>query len=109
MLLQVMKIPACGVRPGGGCEAVLWDTACSGRFVRKEHARAMGFPYVKQRMRVCTLGGDVKEMEEEVYRCKIKDLDGRLHEFVAHGMERITGSLGKPPKHVTCSEVVSSY
>ena len=96
VLLQVMNIPACGIRPGGGCEAVLWDTACSGRFVRKEHARAMGFPYVKQRMRVCTLGGDVKEMEGELYRCKIKDLDGKLHEFVAHGMERITGSLGKP-------------
>ena len=66
VLLQVMKIPNCGVRRGNEYETVLWDSACTGRFVRKEHARQMGFPFQKQRLRVCTLGGDIREIDGEL-------------------------------------------
>ena len=46
VLLQVMKIPR--LDEEDGCESVLWDTACSGIFVRTEHAELMNFPYRKK-------------------------------------------------------------
>jgi hypothetical protein len=65
-------------------------------FVRNEHARKMKFPFKHHKMMVCTLGGDQKEIDGMVYRCRIKDLDGKVHEFQAHGMDQVTGDLGHP-------------
>ena len=93
--LQVMKIPA--MKPATAAyDTGLWDPACSGSFVRNAHAEAMNFPSMEEKMMVCTLGGDVKEIDGVVYQCKIRDLDGKVHEFVAHGLDNVTGSLGQP-------------
>ena len=93
--LLVMKIPS--FKPASASyETVLWDPASSGIFVRNSHARLMNFPSRSERMTVCTLGGDVKEIDGVVYRCRIKDLDGREHEFLAHGLDEVTGRLSHP-------------
>ena len=91
VLLQLMKIPS--VDGSAPFETVLWDTACSGQFVREKHAKEKGFQSKKQHLRVVTLGGVVKEIDSIIYDCKIKDLQGNVHEFFAHGLEQITGSL----------------
>ena len=93
--LQVMKIPAW--KPAAAAyDTVLWDPACSGSFVRNAHAEAMNFPSMAEKMMVCTLGGEVMEIDGVVYQCKIRDLDGKVHEFVAHGLDDVTGELGQP-------------
>ena len=43
VLLQVMKIPS--ISSSQSHETVLWDTTCTGYFVRHDHAKLMGFPY----------------------------------------------------------------
>ena len=47
-------------------------------------------------MRVCTLGGDIRDIDGELYKCRIRDLDGNVHEFTAYGLDEVTGSLGRP-------------
>ena len=94
VLLQVMKIPS--LDSFAQFESVLWDTACTGVFVRNSHARRMNFPSKRQRLRVSTLGGDIKEVDGVIYQCKIKDTKGKVHEFSAHGLDQVTGSLGEP-------------
>ena len=93
--LQVMKIPA-GKPAAAAYDTVLWDPACSGSFVRNAHAKEMNFPSMSEKMTVCTLGGEVMEIDGVVYQCKIRDLDGKVHEFVAHGLDDVTGELGQP-------------
>ena len=93
--LQVMKIPNAKA-VSAPYETVLWDSACTGIFVRNEHARMMKFPSKSERMVVYTLGGDTKQIDGIVYKCKIKDLDGKIHEFIAHGLDDVTGTLGQP-------------
>ena len=95
VLLQVMKIPNAKAA-SAPYELVLWDQACTGIFVRNEHARLMGFPCRREKLLVCTLGGDVKEIDGFIYNCHIKDIDGKTHSFVAHGMDEVTGKLGQP-------------
>ena len=65
-MLQVMKIPS--LDNSSEYESVLWDSACSGLFVRDEHARKMGFVCQQKRLRVITLGGDVKEIDGVLYQ-----------------------------------------
>ena len=91
VLLQVMKIPSFD----GSLEheTALWDSACTGMFVRNEHAENMGFSCKKKRLRVITLGGDLKEIDGVIYDCKIRDLEGNVYEFSAHGLDNVTGNL----------------
>ena len=66
VLLQVMKIRS--IDPKLSHETVLWDTACSGYFVRHEHARQMGFAYEERKLRVTTLGGQVQHIDGVIYQ-----------------------------------------
>ena len=91
VLLQVMKIPS--VDKSVPFEVALWDTACTGLFVRTAHAKRMGFPCQERRLRVCTLGGDVKEIDGLIFQCEIVDRNGNRHSFTAHGLDEVTGSL----------------
>ena len=91
VLLQLMKIP--GLDDNSDPETVLWDTACTGLFVRSSHAIQKGFPSQRKQLRVCTLGGDVKEIDGVIYECSIRDLSGNVHSFLAHGLEELTGSM----------------
>ena len=61
-LLQVRKILCLKKHSGvNDCyKTGLLDTASSNHYVRKVHAEMMGFPCKKERMHVCTHGGDVK-------------------------------------------------
>ena len=67
LLLQVMKIPQWDGKIGH--ESVLWDTACSGMFVKMEHVNQMNFPCREKRLHVKTLGGEEKDIEGKVYDC----------------------------------------
>ena len=83
VLLQIMKILS--VDAFQSHETVLWNTACTGYFVRHAHAKKMGFPYQERRLKVLTLGGHIREIDGVVYQCKIKDhRGGKVHEFHAH-------------------------
>ena len=93
VLLQLMKIPS--VNPDLSHETVLWDSACSDIFVRHDHARAMKFPYKEKRLQVATLGGHIREIDGVIYTCRVKDQKGRIYEFQAHGLDRVTGDLGR--------------
>ena len=77
-------------------ETVLWDTACSGIFVRQEHAEQMEFPCEEKRLTVATLGGMITEIDGLIYECTIKDLKGKKYTFFAHGLSQVTGELGRP-------------
>ena len=90
-MLQVMKIPS--LDNSMEHETVLWDTACTGYFVRNDHAINMRFPRKKETLRVITLGGDIKEIEGLIYDCQIRDLRGNTHSFQAHGLDEVTGIL----------------
>ena len=61
VLLQVMKIMR--VDHSQSHETVLWDTACTGRFVRSQHEEQMQFPYKQKRLRVTTLVGKIQDMD----------------------------------------------
>ena len=91
VLLQVMRIPGSG--ENSEPETVLWDSACTGLFVRNAHATKMGFSSKKKCLRVCTLGGDIKEIDGIIYECHITDLQGNKHYFQAHGLDEVTGTL----------------
>ena len=105
VLLQVMKIPS--LNGSDDPEAVLWDTACSGIFVRNEHAMKMKFPFEERRLRVRTLGGDEKEINGRIYDCQIKDLRGKIYEFKAHGLDNVTGDLGGVPSKKVMKKLLS--
>ena len=91
VLLQVMKIPS--IDDSAPFETVLWDTACTGLFVRSAHAISKGFPSKEKLLRVVTLGGDVKEINGVIYECQIMDLKGNTYSFSAHGLDEVTGAL----------------
>ena len=91
VLLQIMKIPS--LDQSSPYETILWDTACSGLFVRNEHAFNMKFPFKERRLRVCTLGGDIKEIDGKIFECQIRDIKGNVHKFSAHGLDEVTDSL----------------
>ena len=91
VLLQVMKIPS--LDQSATHETVLWDSASTGLFVRNAHARRMNFPWKEKRLRVRTLGGDIKEIDGLIFECKIKDLKGNVYKFYAHGLEEVTGAM----------------
>ena len=93
VLLQVMKIPS--LDGSQSHETVLWDPASTSCFVRNGHARKMNFPSKEKRLRVCTLGGETKEIDGIVFMCKVKDLSGKEYEFPAYGLDEVTGTLGK--------------
>ena len=42
---------------------------------------------------MCTLGGDIKEIDGIIYECSIRDLSGNVYSFLAHGLEELTGSM----------------
>ena len=44
-------------------------------------------------MRACTLGGDVKIICGLVYKCQIRDLSGKIKEFLAQGLDEVTRLL----------------
>ena len=94
VLLQVMKIPS--ISPSKSHETVLWDTACTGMFVRHSHAKEMEFPFEERKLRVVTLGGRVEEIDGVIYHCSIKDQNGKIYKFFAHGLDTVTGHLGDP-------------
>ena len=54
----------------------------------------MNFPYTEKRLRVTTLGGAIQEIDSVIYSCKIKDQNGKVFEFTAHGLDTVTGNLG---------------
>ena len=54
VLLQVMRIPS--LDSSQSHETVLWDSACTGRFVRHGHAKKMNFPYGEKKLRVYYVG-----------------------------------------------------
>ena len=91
VLLQVMKIPS--IDDTKAFETVLWDSACTGLFVRNSHAVSKGYPSKEKRWRVVTLGGDVKEIDGIIYECCIVDLKRNKHYFSAHGLDKVTWSL----------------
>ena len=91
VLLQVMKIPS--IDSSAPYETALWDTACSGLFVRNAHAVEKGFASRRKRLKVITLGGEIKEMDTVIFDCQIKDLRGNVYEFQAHGLDEVTGEL----------------
>ena len=93
VLLQVMRIPS--ISSVKDSDVVLWDTACTGKFVRNGHAREMKFPYREKQLRVVTLGGQVQEINGLIYDCQIKDQQGKIHKFTAHGLDQVTGALGR--------------
>ena len=93
VLLQVMKIPS--IDQTLSHETVLWDSACTGIFVRQEHAQRMNFPFKEKRLTVATLGGHVRDIDGVIYDCKIRDQKGKEYEFQAHGLPEITGELGQ--------------
>ena len=95
VLLQVMKIR--WLDEEKGCKSVLWDTACSGMFVRMEHAERMNFPFQERKLRVRTLGDEEKDIEGQIYDCQIRDLEGKVYQFKAHSLESVTSSLGCAP------------
>ena len=76
------------------CVSVLWDTVCSGIFVRTEHAERMNFPCKERKLHVKTLGGEKKEIYGKVYDCQIRDLKGSVYHFKNHGLDRVIGGLG---------------
>ena len=47
-------------------------------------------------MRVCTIGGDVKVIDGIMYQCQIVDQGKNVEEFVAHGLDKVTGTLQNP-------------
>ena len=47
-------------------------------------------------MRVLTIGGDMKTIDGIIYRCQISYQDGNVEEFVAHGLDEVTGTLQNP-------------
>ena len=63
-------------------------------FLRTKHAKVMGLPCQKKRLRVRTLGGNEKEIGGKIFNCKIKDLKGQIYMFKAYGLDRVTGNLG---------------
>ena len=75
-LLQLMKIPS--IDPNQSHEAVPWDTACKGKFVRQKLAQRMNFPFKEKRLRVTTLGGNIQEIDSVIYSCKVKDQRGKI-------------------------------
>ena len=44
-------------------------------------------------MRVSTIGGDVNAIEGFIYECCIRDLNGKIEEFTAQGLDKVTGPL----------------
>ena len=84
------------LNPNRTLETVLWDMACTGRFVRHAHARSMNFNFREKTLRVTTLGRAVQEINGVIYDCRIKDQKGKVHEFTAHGLDEVTGVLGTP-------------
>ena len=47
-------------------------------------------------MRVLTIGGDVKTIDGIIYRSQISNQDGNVQEFVAHRLDKVTGTLQNP-------------
>ena len=56
----------------------------------------MEFTFERKRFNVVTLGGKVQEIDGVIYECSIKDQQGRVYKFFAHGLEQATGHLGAP-------------
>ena len=90
-----MKIPRLDGKRG--CKFVMWDTACSCVLVRIEHAERMNFPSQEKRLHVRTLGGVMKEIDSRIYIRQIKDWDGTIYEFMAHGLDKVTREIGDGP------------
>ena len=94
VLLQIMRIPS--MSQNKSFETILWDSACSTIFVRHDHAKDMDFPYKNKRLRVTMLGGQTKEIDGVIHQCKIKDRNGKVYQFEAHGFDEVTGEMGGP-------------
>ena len=56
----------------------------------------MNFPFEKQVLKVVTLGGQIQEIDGVIYSSSIKDQKGKVHKFLAHGLDEVTGHLGNP-------------
>ena len=48
-------------------------------------------------MCVRTLGGAEKDITGRVFNCWIQDLKGRVYQFKAHSLDKVTGKLGDIP------------
>ena len=53
VILQVMWIPSMSCI--AAYQTMLWDTTCSGIFLRNAHAKRMKFPSIERRLKVCIL------------------------------------------------------
>ena len=62
-----------------------------GNLCEERTCREYGFQL--QEEEVITLGGDIKEIDGVIYDCKIRDLEGNVYEFSAHGLD--TGNLSR--------------
>ena len=47
-------------------------------------------------MGVCKIGGDIKTIDGILYQCQIIDRGSNVEEFIAHGLEEVTGTLNNP-------------
>ena len=41
--------------------------------------------------------GDEREIDSKIFDCKVRDLKGRIYQFKAYGLDRVTGNLGNVP------------
>ena len=74
---------------------VFWDLGSTSNFVTIKFAKKCGFKGENRDLNVTTLGNETKDLSVVEYQCSLRDADGHLHDFVAYGMESITGCLSQ--------------
>ena len=78
----------------GQYSPLLWDIGCTSNFVPEAHTKQCGFKGTPKQLSVTTLGGVTTDyLSVMVYTCFLREADGTLQTFEAHGMESITGAL----------------
>ena len=92
IVLMIMKVQ--GINKQDECWAI-WDSCSTGRFVRDAYARQCRFKSRKELLTVITLEGKEKTYLSTVYTCYFHDLDGVRYTFEAHGLDTVTGTMGK--------------
>jgi hypothetical protein len=64
--------------------------------------QVMKIPTLRQKEKV----NNRKGIDGVIYQCQIKDLDGNVQEFLAHGLDKVTGALGHANGYPAVEEVV---
>ena len=94
VLHQMMYIPP--LRSEDANEVVFWDTGSDTHYVREEFVKKQAFLYCIERCTTMMIGDYLEEKTLPVYRCKIKDLKGRILTFFAVALSRITCDMFCP-------------